>query len=194
MAYPAFLRCRPVSSLSAVAAPSVACLTLPRFQQNVLQENSESQNATICQEDKGVLKTQEATALNVIPASEQIKAERHSGNKPDCPNTFLNQMQPIPVSTEKPDRNKPVQLPPGEKAPFVAMHASVAKQLLFQPAEQRAAGNSKPERGGTRRLVEKTREAFLLQMAVDTRKAGAFPTLCQKRVAVLNQTAIKCRS
>lgn len=29
-------------------------------------------------------------------------------------------------------------------------------------------------RGGTRALVEKTREAFLLQMAIDTRKAGSY--------------------
>ncbi|CDJ28388.1 uncharacterized protein EMH_0001160 [Eimeria mitis] len=48
---------------------------------------------------------------------------------------------------------------------------SQSKQKNTDPSQIRKTLNSTEKRGGTRALVEKTREAFLLQMAIDTRKA-----------------------
>ncbi|CDI75417.1 hypothetical protein, conserved [Eimeria praecox] len=58
-----------------------------------------------------------------------------------------------------------------ENASFVADCRDEPKQRSANPNQILKPLNLTEKRGGTRALVEKTREAFLLQMAIDTRKA-----------------------
>lgn len=59
-----------------------------------------------------------------------------------------------------------------ENASLVIDSSSESKKRSANPNQIRKTLNMTERRGGTRALVEKTREAFLLQMAIDTRKAG----------------------
>lgn len=57
-------------------------------------------------------------------------------------------------------------------AALVCLPGAESQQRSLQDKDSEKAFKWNRKSGGTRALVEKTREAFLLQMAVDTRKAG----------------------